>query len=144
MKNVYNEYYITQVYNVIVGKDYTQVIDIFSAHYPFCRRVFFKQREGLFYIHAVLAKNHNDIVGMEDACMAFMEKAQDVQQKLSNEVREKFSLSKITTFLYWHGKSLSQIAILCLVGWFIVRKIKQSEKSMEFFKNILMYIKSKV
>ena len=129
-KNSIGEYYARKVYNVVAGKDYTQVID-FTAHFPFCKRVL-DQREGIFYIHSLTALSHLDwnLMIMDRDHFVLLDDEQ--KKKLSNACYEKYNLKGIWCIWHDYGKS---IAYFFLFIFFIIQYKENIKDFYEILKN---------
>lgn len=148
MKKANNEYYIENVYNVVVGKDPVQVIDMVTGHFPFCRRVFKKERdEGkkIVNIHAEKANDHNDAMSMIEAYKQFID--QEGFAQLSNEVYNQFDLKGGWYIFHEYGSSVMKMGCGIIVLILLCKSMKKFNYDCDFLfkegiKKIKMYFNS--
>lgn len=128
-------YYIDKIYNVISGKDGVQVVDLFTGHFPLCRRIFDSKRE-IVNIWAKLSQGHNDLDAMENAYQEFKKKNIAIQNNLSLDAQNRFALKGGWRIWHDHGKWITPVIIFGGLAMLFFK----SEKSNNIKKKIKEYV----
>jgi hypothetical protein len=141
LKNTQNNYIIKKVYNIVAGKDYTQVIDVLTSHFPFCKRMFINnERKDIINITSD-ASNHCDLNAMVSSYKKIRNHINFDLDQHSKETFNRFSLQG--GWLIWHdyGKKITYSAFSIIVFMLIYYKFIVDHKD-KIKKNIYYCIDS--